>query len=346
MENTENKVITIYDIAKEAGVSPSTVSRVLTNNANVRSDKKEKIQAIIDKYNFKPNALARGLSDTKTKIIGIVTADVRNPFYASVFVAVEEVARKAGYTVLLGNSLGDFQREVEEVTTLKQQQVDAIIQFGGSVDALITNDEYAKFIKPIAATTPLIVSGKLDGVNCYQVRIDAHEASALLTEHLIQLGHKRIALVGGRMDVTSTHEKYDTYRHLIKQHGIEYKAEYIINGGYDHETGYNGMKKLLGLKEIPTAVIAINDFCATGILRALSEVGLNAPTDISVVSYDNTYMAEFSNPKLTSIDYDYETFGKKLIDTAIKTINKEEMPTLQTITPHLVVRESSGRAKQ
>lgn len=345
MNETDNKVITIYDIAKEAGVSASTVSRVLTNNANVRPEKKERIQAIIDKYNFKPNALARGLSDTQTKVIGIVTADVRNPFYASVFVAVEAAAHNAGYTVLLVNSLGKMDREMEHVNKLKQQQVDAIIQFGGCVDDLMTNAEYARFIKPIADTTPLLVSGKLDGVKCYQVRIDANEASTLLTEHLIQLGHKRIALVGGRLDVTSTYEKYSTYRKLLRQHGIDFKEEYIINGGYDYDTGYKGVKKLLGLKEIPTAIIAINDFCASGVIKGISEVGLSIPGDISIVSYDNTYIAEYALPKLTSIDYDYTTFGEKLVDTAIKAINKENVPSLQTITPHLVVRESSGRAK-
>ena len=103
-KSSENKVITIYDIAKEAGVSAATVSRVLTNNANVRKEKKDKVQNLIEKYNFKPNAMARGLSDTKSRVIGIVAADVRNPYYAEVFVACENAAREAGYTVLLCNS--------------------------------------------------------------------------------------------------------------------------------------------------------------------------------------------------------------------------------------------------
>ena len=118
-KSSENKVITIYDIAKEAGVSAATVSRVLTNNANVRKEKKDKVQNLIEKYNFKPNAMARGLSDTKSRVIGIVAADVRNPYYAEVFVACENAAREAGYTVLLCNSQGITQWESQQLAMLQ-----------------------------------------------------------------------------------------------------------------------------------------------------------------------------------------------------------------------------------
>ena len=161
----ENKVITIYDIAKEAGVSPSTVSRVLTNNVNVRAEKKEKIQKIIDKYNFKPNALAKGLSDTKSKVIGVLAADVRNPFYAEIFVACEEAAIEAGYTVLLSNSLGETQKEIEQLEMLNQQKVDAIIQFGGKVDDIVSNQEYVNKVNSLISRIPMIITGRLEGTN-------------------------------------------------------------------------------------------------------------------------------------------------------------------------------------
>ena len=138
--NNENKTITIYDIAREAGVSPSTVSRVLTNSANVRSEKKEKVQALIEKYNFKPNALAKGLADTKTRTIGVLAADIRNPYYAALFVSIEKAARETEYTVLLCNSLGVTDTEKELLGKLQEQRVDAIIQLGGRVDDLVSNE--------------------------------------------------------------------------------------------------------------------------------------------------------------------------------------------------------------
>ena len=239
MPNNENKTITIYDIAKEAGVSASTVSRVLTNSANVRSDKKEKILSIIKKYDFKPNALARGLADTKTRTIGILSADIRNPYYASMFVACEQAAREAGYTAVLCNFLGDEETEKRLLKSLKQQKVDAIIQFGGRVDDLVSNEEYVELVNQIMASTPVIITGKLDGTSCHSVRIDSMQAMELLMDHLLSMGHTRIALVGGRKDVLATFEKYQRYKQILKENMIEFDEELVMEGrDYDFETAY------------------------------------------------------------------------------------------------------------
>ena len=142
--NVEGKKITIYDIAREAGVSPATVSRVLTGNAGVRSDKYEAVQALISKYNFRPNALARGLSETRRKVIGIIMADVRNAYYANLFVACEQAARKAGYSLLLENSLGQQEIEEAQLGLMEEQRVDAIILVGGRADDLHSNEAFVK----------------------------------------------------------------------------------------------------------------------------------------------------------------------------------------------------------
>ncbi len=345
-DTNDNRTITIYDIAKEAEVSPSTVSRVLTGSANVRPEKKEKILNLIEKYNFKPNALAKGLSDTCTKVIGVVAADIRNPFYASTFVACEKAANERGYKVLLYNSFGLVEKEIAQLETLSQQKVDAIIQLGGRVEDVMTDLEYAKVAKKISAQIPMAVTGKIDGVVCNRVVINAVEASRMLTEHLIENGHTRIAMVGGQLDNTSTYEKYITYRNILKQNGIPFRSEYIISGTYDHEFGYEGVRKLLELKERPTAIIAINDISAAGILRRLTECKIRVPEDISVVGYDNSYISELLSPTLTSIDYDYDKLGHKLVDAALASIEGKSVATLQTIVPKLVVRSSSGKCNK
>lgn len=342
----ENKTITIYDIAREAGVSPSTVSRVLTNNANVRREKKERVQSLIEKYNFKPNALARGLSDTRSKVIGIIAADVRNPFYAAVFVACEIAAKEAGYTVLLCNSLGITKQEVRQLEMLQEQRVDVIIQLGGRADDLVSNTDYVERVNRLTSTIPMVITGKLDGTNCYQVQIDAETAMELLMNHLTGLGHKKIALVGGSREVISTYIKYQQYLNILKRNGIPFQEEYIIDGSYNYQSGYEGMSQLFKNPVLPTAVIAINDFSAAGIVRCIIDHGYRIPEDISVVSYDNTLIAELQVPKLTSIDYNYETFGKMLVDTAISAIENGDKPFLQKVKPTLVIRESSGPAKK
>ena len=344
-KSNENKAITIYDIAKEAGVSASTVSRVITNSANVRKEKKEKVQALIDKYNFKPNALAKGLADTKTRTIGVLAADIRNPFYASLFVECENAARAVDYTVVLCNSLGEMAKEVELLGKLQEQKVDAIIQIGGRADDLVSKVEYVELINQIMAKIPVVVTGKLDGTRCHVVRIDAMKAMEILMEHLLELGHEKIALIGGRKDVLSTFEKHQRYKQILKEHMIEFDPELVAeDGGYDFETGYRQMNEMLDKEVRPTAVIAINDFSAMGVMRSINEHGLSIPQDISVVSYDNTYMAEMAMPKLTSVDYNYEEYGRKLIDTAIAMIDGRKTGQLRMVTPTLVVRGSSGSA--
>ena len=267
MQNND-KTITIYDIAKEAGVSASTVSRVLTNSANVRSEKKEKIMALIEKYNFKPNVMARGLADTKTHTIGILSADIRNPYYAAMFVACEKAAREAGYTAVLCNFLGDEETEKKLLVSLQEQKVDAIIQFGGRVDDLVSKEEYVELVNQIMAKTPVVITGKLDGTRCHTVRIDSMQAMELLMDHLLELGHRRIALIGGDLDVLATFEKFQRYKQILNENHIDFDPRLVTDhGSYDFETAYRQTAQMLDDGVKMTAIIAINDFSAMGIMK-------------------------------------------------------------------------------
>lgn len=335
------KIITIYDIAKEAGVSTATVSRVLTNSAKVSQEKKEKIEALIEKYEFKPNAMARGLSETKSKIIGIIAADIRNPFYATLFVECEREANNLGYTVLLCNSLGENELEDRHLQKLFGQRVEAIVQMGGRVDELVSDSNYVEHVNKIASRIPVVITGKLDGSACYQVNIDEGQAMEKIMEYLISLGHRKIALVGGRKNVKSTVEKRSRYKELLGRYNMEFNENYIVEGlKYDNESGYDCMNRLFEVQDLPSAVIAINDFTAVGIIRAITERGLSIPKNISVASFDNTYISEVTIPKLTAIGYDYRSFGSKIIQTAIKAINGEEISRVNFVGAELVVRDS------
>lgn len=337
------KSITIYDIAKEAGVSPATVSRVLTSSANVRADKKERVLQLIEKYNFKPNALAKGLADTKSKIIGLLLADVQNPFYATLSVACENCARERGYTLLTANSLDVLTREKELLESFQEKRVDAIIQVGGSVDDLTTNIEYSDFVNRITTITPMVVAGKLDGTQCHMVQIDNVKVIDLQMEYLLSLNHKKIAFVGGNMDVISTYMKGQRYKQILQRNKIDFEPDFFATDcTYGMEDGYHSMNRLFEIGKIPTAVISINDFAAIGVVKSILEHGYRIPEDISVVSQDNTYLADMMTPTLTSVDYNYHEYGRMLIDTAIAVIEGKEVPMLQVVTPKLVIRKSSG----
>lgn len=345
----ENKPITIYDIAREAGVSPATVSRVLTNSANVRKDKKDRVEALIEKYHFKPNALAKGLSDTKSRTIGMIVADIRNPYYAELFVLCEAEALKHGYTMLVCNSLGDIELAIRRFDMLQQHQVAAIIQVGGAVDAVVSIPEYTSKLISVLKTTPIVIAGMKTVEKAHYCMIDAPKATELLMKHLISLGHREIAIIGGNNTVNSTCDKYATYARLLEENEIRFREDYIIQGNYDYDSGYDGMNHMFDEGNIPTAVIAINDFSAAGVIRSIGEHGCKVPEDISVVSYDNTYLSDIILPKLTSIDYNYDFYGKILVETAIAAANGEGIPGetdgVQVIEPVLVVKESSDTAK-
>ncbi len=346
-QNNENKVVTIYDIAREAGVSPATVSRVLTNNVNVRKEKRDKVLCLVRKYNFKPNAFARSLSDTRSRVIGILVADIRNPYYAELFESCERAAQNADYTVLLANFSGNFQREGEQLEMLQEQRVGAFIQMGGSADALFSKQEYVKLLNRTMARTPVVVTGKVEGMDCHAVRVDSAKVMELLMEHLIGLGHRRIALIGGRMDVLGTYEKFHQYQRSLKAHQISFDPALVAgDGSYDMESGYLLMNRMFSQGTELTAVIAVNDFVAAGVMRSIMEHGKKVPQDISLVGCDNTYIARMMIPDLTSVDYNYEEYGNCLVDTAIRLIRGEEVEPIQMITPRLAVRNSSAKAPE
>lgn len=350
----DNRKITIYDIAAEAGVSASTVSRVLTNNVKVNERKRQKILALVEKYNFRPNTFAKGLADARSRNIGILMPDVRNPYYASLFISCEWAARKENYSVSLHNFLSDVQLEEELLKGFHQQRMDAVILLGGREDELHTDMEYVELVNHVASLMPVIITGKLDGTDCDMVRIDHRKTMDLLMEHLLSLGHKKIAILGGRMNVLSTFERIMRYKQLLKESQIPFHPELIgQNGSYDIHSGYTQMNELYtgsgnscaSFRKMPTAVIAINDYAALGIIQSIHEHGQKIPQDISVISYDNTYIAETTVPALTSIDYNYEDYGSVLIKTAIGRLDGAVSPKLQIVEPSLVIRESTARAK-
>ncbi len=346
-KGNEGKPVTIYDIAKEANVSAATVSRVLTNSTNVRSDKKERILTLMEKYNYRPNAMARGLVDTRSKTIGIMVADIRNPFYSEAFVACEAAARNYGYTVLLCNSYCDKEQEKILLEKLAEKRVDAVIQMGGRADENCTNREYAEYVNRMIQNIPMLVTGKLDGTDCYRVQIDAAQSMEMVMSYLTGLGHEKIAFLGGLSSDMASAQKEAVYRKKLDDLGIVLPLPlYRREGNYDYQTGYGAMNAIFEAGECPTAVIAINETTASGVMASVREHGFVIPDDISLVSYDNTFMTEVIMPRLTSVDYDYGEFGERLIRTVMAAIEGKEVPKIQYIKTRLVVRETTGRVRE
>ncbi|MCR5716108.1 MAG: LacI family transcriptional regulator [Lachnospiraceae bacterium] len=343
----EHKNVTIYDIAREAGVSPATVSRVLNSSANVSSDKRQKIEQLMRKYNFNPNALARGLTETRRKVIGLLAADVRNTFYADLYVNCEIAAAARGYSIMLMNTFGRLDLEKQALTKLMEQRVDGIIHLGGAADDVETDKSFVKLLKKLPPKMPYVTTGKFDGVDCYQVQIDAAEAIDLLMAHLAEYGNHRIALIGGRYNVVSSKAKYDQFIKSMDRYGFVDEEVYLENWGtYSIQGGEETMDALFEKCEqngipLPEAVIAINDSTAAGAIRSIYQHHLRIPQDIAIVSYDNIFLSEIMEPRLTSIDYDFAAFGEKLVDTVIEALDQDPAEKKRLVHPSLVVRGSS-----
>lgn len=341
--------VNIYQIAREADVSPATVSRVMTGSARVSDEKKRRVQEIIRKYDYRPNALAQGLTTTRTRNVGIVAADIENPYYTRIITRISRELEAEGYNAVIYDAMNRYDLEVKCLQRMVDTRADALILMGGKSDEQQTDPDYADLINRISDNIPIVTTGKVDGARVYQVCIDEMSGVDLAMEHLFSRGHRHIALIGGHGSVRSTFEKRTRYRSVLKARGITYRERYIMDSDYDIAGGYKCMNELFHSnigRTMPTAVMAINDFSAVGVEHAIRERGLRIPEDIAVLSFDNTFIAESIMPRLTAVGYAYDDFGQKLAATAVALAGDKEVPAYQLIPSKLFVRESTVGEKE
>lgn len=335
------KNITIYDIAKESGVSPATVSRILSNSPGVRQEKRDRVRALVEKYNFKPNALARGLSETHSKLIGMICPDVRNAYYANIFVECERAAFENGYTLMLNNSFTQESLEVAFLEKLNEQRVESIIICGGLADWRPMPEAYRRVLERCAARVPVVVAGEIDIDGCYQVYIDQAEAMRLAVMHLHRLGHQRIAFLHGYSHIYQTQVKRSAFVQTMNELGLQAREEYLLDAGeFSELAGLDGMKRLLSLEKPPTAVIGTNDLMAAGALQAVTRLGYSVPNDFSIVGFDDSLITDLTQPHISSVGYDYQAYGRALISAAMSAIAGTEAERRSVIAPKLVVKDS------
>lgn len=338
------KEMTIYDIAREAGVSAATVSRILSNSPGVKQEKRDRVKALVEKYNFKPSALARGLSETHSKVIGMLCPDVRNPFYANMFIECERAAYEHGYTLVLNNTFAQEPLEVAFMEKLGEQRVEAMILCGGVIDWQPLPPQYREALERFAARLPLVVAGRVELANCYQVYIDQTEATRLAVRHLATLGHQRIAFLHGYRHIYQTQEKLRAFRAVLAELKLPLREEYLVDAGeFDEQGGLLGMNRLLSLSEPPTAVIATNDLMAAGALQAVLRLGYAVPGDFSIIGFDDSIITDLTEPHISSVHYDYAAYGQTLIDTALAAIAGEPCARETVVSVSLTVKDSCRR---
>jgi LacI family transcriptional regulator len=330
-------MVTIKDIAKQAGVSYATVSRALNNHPEINIDTRKKIMRIAEEYGYQPNAIAQGLVKKETNTIGLIIPDITNPFYPEVARGIEDAANETGYTLFLCNTNWKQQREENYLNVLRQKQVDGVIIAPAS-----EKPEHLKKVIAHGAKNMVFIS-RVNLGNVTSVLIDNVRGGRMAVEHLISKGYRKIAFVGGLNDISSNRERFQGYREALEIAGIKLNQAYIVGGDFKRESGHQATKWLLQLESRPDAIFAANDLLALGAIQALREQGLRIPEDMAVIGFDDIEFASLPEIQLTSVTQPKYDMGKLALQTLMMQMKGDGRIVAKKIMlePDLICRKTT-----
>ncbi len=331
--------ITIYDVAREAGVSMATVSRVVNNNPNVKPQTRKKVFEAIERLGYRPNAVARGLASKKTTTVGVVIPDISNSVFAEVARGIEDIANMYHYNIILCNADKKKDKEIRVINTLLEKQVDGLLFMGGAI-----TEEHLHAFK--TSSVPIVLCATTDeNQEMPSVDIDHEEAAYDAVKLLLEYGHTKIGMISGTLqDPSNGYARYQGYRRAMEDAGIKVRDDYVRIGNYKYDAGLETTKYFIGLKDRPTALFVANDEMAIGAIHTIQDSGLSVPDDMSVISVDNVRIAEMVRPQLTTVAQPMYDIGAVSMRLLTKLMNKEQVAQLEVILPHeLKIRQTVAK---
>ncbi|MFN2340209.1 MAG: LacI family DNA-binding transcriptional regulator [Halanaerobium sp.] len=334
--------VTMKDVAKLAGVSLSTVSRVLNDSSLVREETARKVQKAVEKLDYQINDSARILRTNTSNLIGVIGAGMERPFLANLLKGIEAEARERGYALIYGDSDGEFEKEQNYLNIMKQKKIDGII--------LITTNYYNDLLSIVKNYQIPVVfaSGYISDPEISCVTVDNVAAAYDIVEFLCQAGHRDIAFIKGPdLDLLASQERLRGVKLALRLSNIEYNPNRFIEGDFTFESGYSAAKKIINKFPDVTAIFAFNDEMAVGVIRYLKEQNIKVPEDISVVGFDGIELGKYIDPALTTIKQSGYQLGLRSIEMLNKIINQEKIEDNKVFIPHqLVVRESTNKLNE
>lgn len=325
--------VTLDMVAREAGVSSSTVSRILNGTARVRESKARAVQAAIAKLRFQPNPVAQSLARGKSMSVGVVTQSLESPFYGEALAAIETGLLRSNYSPLF---MSGHWREADErrcIEHLLSRRVDGII--------LLTSCLPDRELIDLSRQAPLILTGRrVDGERVVSLDYDNTQSARLATEYLLGQGHRRIAFIAGPDDHPDAQQRYAGYRAALAGRKIPFVAKLVAVGDYYEGGGYAAMNRLLDSGEKFTAVFAANDQSAYGAMLALHRRGLNVPRDVSMIGFDDLPASSFMIPPLTTVHRSIDEVGEGAAEAMIDLIEGRD-PVVRLSSATLAIREST-----
>ena len=334
------KPTSIKDIARIADVSFSTVSRALQNSPLISPVTAKRIQRIARESGYRASAVARSLVTNKTKTIGVVVTSIADPFVSEVVSGIEECCNDRGYSVFLANSNADPDREQKVVQSFSERRVDGIVVTSSRVGAL-----YVPLLSEMKVPI-VLVNNQHPGEFVHSVMIENVKASLEATNHLIQHGHRRISYLGDRFGYQSDTERFAGYRQALERAGLPFLPELVAHGDGKCDGAITAVEPLLRLPKPPTAIFCYNDMTALGALRALHTNGLCVPKDISLVGFDDLYIASYTQPPLTTVRQPMRRMGLLAMESLLKLISGEVSEQAIRVPAELIIRESTARLKE
>lgn len=327
--------VTIYDVAREARVSMATVSRVVNGNQNVKPETRDKVNAVIKKLNYRPNAVARGLASKKTTTVGVIIPDISNVYYSQLARGLEDIATMYKYHSIISNSDNDPAKAKEIFNNLLSKQVDGIIFLGGTLD-----DELEEMIE--RSSVPVVVSGTSDDDHkIASVNIDFKQAAKEVTSRLIESGAKQFAFVGGNNSEKAEADVLESLKATLSEHDLSLDEKLIFKGKETYKDGKIAFEALEAYQ--PDAILSISDEQAIGIVHAAQDAGVEIPKSLQVVGFNNTRLVEMVRPQLSSVIqplYDIGAVGMRLLT---KYMNNEEIEDSTVILPYRIEYRGTTR---
>lgn len=331
--------VTINDVADKAGVSKSTVSHVINKTRFVTRETRDRVLEAIDELDYRPSAIARSLVSHRTKTAGLLISDVGNPFYNEVIIGVEDVALSEDYSVFLCNTGYNTERGMKLIRSLIDKSVDGIMFMSSSMTLDMLHEVIGNNIEAV------VLDWGVPDIERYARTITINFDSGIgqAVQHLFDLGHRRIAFVGGPSDLWTAQVRRDSFTQHMVMRGLEVNQNWFIEGNLRIEGGYRAFDFLKQLDPPPTAVITANDLTALGLLWAARKEGVQVPRDLSIIGLDDIELVSKITPSLTTICLPRREIGQLAMRMLLKAINDHsEVKITREVDTHLVIRESTA----
>ena len=334
---TKKKSITLTDVAKEAGVSIGIASRVLGGYGSFSEKSRASVVAAAEKLNYRANGVARALRLRRTNTLGVLISQINSYHWTTFVQGVEESAKRAGYCVVLSNTGDDPAREMEYLRDMRERGVDGII-------ASPLDCNLRAFRQAADSGFPMVtVNVQIGSEKAAVVMTDEKRAGADAVEYLNALGHRRIGLIAGDLELESGRQRFKSYRVGLEEANIEFNEDLVAYGNYRQDDAYLGARRLISLRQPPTAMLVCNESMTGAVLRCLRDHGVGIPGDISLVGFDDPDWAGFYSPAITTLREERYYMGRLACDALLSAIEQSHPAqdiTLVTLRTRLVVRQS------